>query len=187
MPYDSTSDAARFEQIVADHQAMVFRVLARLTGRSDALEDLAQDVFLRLFRALPNFRGDALLSTYLYRIAVNVAHNEYKRRRNDRRNISLSAPVSHEDDAPTLESRLPHPGSNALDQLAEAEFAAIVQQQLHQLKPLEQSVLVLYHQEERSYEQIATILALPIGTVRTHLHRGRTKLREALLKGGQHA
>ena len=74
-----------FEQIVRDHQSLVFRTLLRLTG-PEHLEDLAQDVFLRLFRALPNFRGEAQITTFLYRIAVNVAQNEWKRRqRHDRR------------------------------------------------------------------------------------------------------
>jgi len=73
-----------FEQVVRDHQDMVFRTLLRLTGSREHLDDLAQDVFLRLYRALPSFRGDALITTYLYRIAVNVAQDEWKRRRHDR-------------------------------------------------------------------------------------------------------
>ena len=64
-----------------EHQAMVFRTLLRLTGSREHLDDLAQDVFLRLYRALPSFRGEALVTTYLYRIAVNVAQDEWKRRR----------------------------------------------------------------------------------------------------------
>jgi RNA polymerase sigma-70 factor (ECF subfamily) len=85
------SNEPSFEQIVRDHQAMVFRTLMRLTGRRDGVDDLAQDVFLRLFRALPGFRNEALVSTYLYRIAVNVAQDEWKRRRReDRTHVSLS-------------------------------------------------------------------------------------------------
>jgi len=173
-----------FEQIVRDHQQMVFRTLARLTGRNDSLEDLAQDVFLRLFRALPNFRGEAALSTYLYRIAVNVAQNEWKRRqREDRRQVSFS------DEDAAWEDRLAHPAPNAVEQMEEAELAAAVQQQLDQLSEVERAVIILYHQEEQSYEQIAHILGLPIGTVRTHLHRGRKRLREALntVEGAIHA
>src|SRR5580704_4428164 len=126
---------------------MVFRTLARLTGRNDSLEDLAQDVFLRLFRALPNFRGEAALSTYLYRIAVNVAQNEWKRRqREDRRQVSIS------DEDESWEDRLAHPAPNAVEQMEDAEFAEVVQQQLNQLSEPERAVLILYHQEEQSYE-----------------------------------
>jgi len=167
---------AVFEQLVQQHQAMVFRTLTRLTGSTDRVEDLAQDVFLRLYRALPGFRGEALVSTYLYRIAVNVAQDEWKRRRReDRPLVSIS-----EDPEWPLEERLPDPARNAEEQMAQREFAQVVEQELQRLSSVERSVLVLYHQEERSYEQIAEALRMPIGTVRTHLHRGRKKLREAL-------
>ena len=78
------------------------------------------------------------------------------------------------------EERLPHPGPDAEQQLAEEEFRYSVEQQLQLLSPIERTILVLYHQQERSYEQIALSLKLPIGTVRTHLHRGRKKLREGI-------
>jgi RNA polymerase sigma-70 factor (ECF subfamily) len=153
---------------------MVFRTLLRLTGSREHLEDLAQEVFLRLYRALPNFRGEALVTTYLYRIAVNVAQDEWKRRRDAQSLVSIS------DEASGWEDRLQHPGRNAEELMEEREFAALVESQLQRLSGVERAVLVLYHQEERTYEQIAVALGLPIGTVRTHLHRGRKKLREGI-------
>ena len=81
-----------FEALVLEHQGMVFRTLTRLTGPGAQVEDLAQEVFLRLYRALPEFRGDSALSTYLYRIVVNVAQDEWKRRRKER-GVIASAPV----------------------------------------------------------------------------------------------
>lgn len=165
-----------FEQIVRDHQAMVFRTLARLVGSREHIEDLAQEVFLRLYRALPGFREEALLSTYLYRITVNVAHDEWKRRRRyDKPLISIS------DEATEWEDRLPHPDRSAEEQIADAEFQQAVDEHLGRLSNIERTVLVLYHQEERTYEQISLALGLPIGTVRTHLHRGRKRLRESLM------
>jgi RNA polymerase sigma factor (sigma-70 family) len=166
-----------FEQLVRDHQAMVFRTLLRLTGSREHLDDLAQDVFLRLYRALPSFRGEALITTYLYRIAVNVAQDEWKRRRrDDRSHVSLS------DETSAWEERLAHPDRNAEQQIEEREFQQAVDEQLQLLSQIERTILILYHQEERSYEQISYALGVPIGTVRTHLHRGRKKLREAIQK-----
>jgi RNA polymerase sigma-70 factor (ECF subfamily) len=154
---------------------MVFRTLMRLTGRRDGVEDLAQDVFLRLFRALPGFRNESLVSTYLYRIAVNVAQDEWKRRRReDPTHVSLS------DETAAWEDRLEHPGQNPEESLEERQFQRLVEEHLMELSGIERSVLVLYHQEERSYQQIAEALGMPIGTVRTHLHRGRKKMRDAL-------
>jgi RNA polymerase sigma factor (sigma-70 family) len=164
-----------FEELVREHQAMVFRTLLRLTGSREHLEDLAQDVFLRLYRALPSFRGEALVTTYLYRIAVNVAQDEWKRRRRDAQSL-----VSISDETSGWEDRLQHPGRNAEELMEENEFQGMVEGQLQRLSQVERAVLVLYHQEERTYEQIALALGLPIGTVRTHLHRGRKKLREGI-------
>jgi RNA polymerase sigma factor (sigma-70 family) len=164
-----------FEQIVRDHQTMVFSTLIRLTGSREHVDDLAQEVFLRLYRALPAFRGEALLSTYLYRIVVNVAQDEWKRRRRDDRPL-----VSFSEEESEWEDRLAHPGPDAEQQFAEKQFRYSVEEQLQLLSPIERTVLVLYHQEELSYEQIALSLKLPIGTVRTHLHRGRKKLREGI-------
>ena len=158
-----------------DHQSMVFRTLVRLTGRRDGIDDLAQDVFLRLFRALPGFRNEALVSTYLYRIAVNVAQDEWKRRRReDRTHVSLS------DESEAWEDRLEHPGQNPEENLEARQFQRLVEEHLMDLSGVERAVLVLYHQEERSYQQIAEAMGMPIGTVRTHLHRGRKKMRDAI-------
>jgi RNA polymerase sigma-70 factor (ECF subfamily) len=171
----SVSADMSFEQVVRDNQAMVFRTLYRLTGTREHLEDLAQEVFLRLFRALPNFRGESLVTTYIYRIAVNVAQDDWKRRKRvDRPLVSFSEETS------AWEERLEHPDRNAEQQMEEREFRLRVEEQLQELSSVERAVLVLYHQEERSYEQIATALGMPIGTIRTHLHRGRKKLRERL-------
>ncbi len=130
---------------------------------------------MRLFRALPTFRGDALLTTYLYRIVVNVAQDEWKRRRRvDQPLSSLS------DEVAGWQDRLAHPGANAFEQIAHREFQDRVERELACLSNIEKAVLVLYHQEEQTYEQIALVLGLPLGTVRTHLHRGRNKLRDRL-------
>lgn len=154
---------------------MVFRTLIRFVGNHEDINDLAQEAFLRLYRALPSFRGEALVTTYLYRIVVNVAQDEWKRRKRlDQPLVS----ISDEDDG--WEDRLQHPAQNAEEQFEEREFQAMVEDQLQRLSTIERSVLVLYHQEELSYEQIASSLKMPIGTVRTHLHRGRNKLREGI-------
>ena len=161
---------------------MVFRTLLRLTGDREQLEDLAQEVFLRLYRGLENFRGQARVSTYLYRIIVNVAQDTWKRRQRDR--AVLTTPFANEDGSVEdwIES-FAHPGPTAEHQLIEREFQASIDSALLQLPEPERAVLILYHQEELSYEAIADALSLPIGTVRTHLHRGRKRLSEAVRHG----
>ena len=77
---------------------MVFRTLSRMTGAGPHVEDLAQEAFLRLYRALPEFRGDATVSTYLYRIVVNLAQDEWKRRRKERTHMATEPAVVEDDD-----------------------------------------------------------------------------------------
>ena len=177
-----------FEALVREHQGMVFRTLTRLTGSGAQVEDLAQEVFLRLYRALPEFRGDAALSTYLYRIVVNVAQDEWKRRRKERTVIASAPAVEDEGDAGWIESfagdELTEHARNPEQRMADAEVQAAVEDALRELPEMERTVLVLYHQEECSYEGIAAALGLPINTVRTHLHRGRKRLAEVLRARG---
>jgi RNA polymerase sigma-70 factor (ECF subfamily) len=173
-----------FEALVREHQGMVFRTLTRLTGPGVQVEDLAQEVFLRLYRALPEFRGDSALSTYLYRIVVNVAQDEWKRRRKERGLIASAPVVEDENDAGWIESfagdELTEHARNPEQRMEDAEVQASVEAALRALPEMERAVLVLYHQEEVSYEGIASALGLPINTVRTHLHRGRKRLSEVL-------
>jgi RNA polymerase sigma-70 factor (ECF subfamily) len=173
-----------FEALVREHQGMVFRTLTRLTGPGAQVEDLAQEVFLRLYRALPEFRGDSALSTYLYRIVVNVAQDEWKRRRKERGVIASAPVVEDENEAGWIESfagdELTEHARNPEQRMEDAEVQASVEAALRELPEMERAVLVLYHQEEVSYEGIAAALGLPINTVRTHLHRGRKRLSQAL-------
>jgi RNA polymerase sigma-70 factor (ECF subfamily) len=164
---------------------MVFRTLTRLTGTGAHVEDLAQETFLRLYRALPHFRGDATMSTYLYRIVVNIAQDEWKRRRKEREHIALE-PTQHEDsdtdrnwleNLPTENPTAEHT-RNPEQLLLDASVQQAVDQAMQQLAEIERAILVLYHQEECSYEGISAALDIPINTVRTHLHRGRKRLSE---------
>ena len=183
---DDLTRPEAFEALVREHQGKVFRTLTRLTGAGAQVEDLAQDVFLRLYRALPYFRGDSSVATYLYRIVVNVAQDEWKRRRRERLHLAPE-PVYKDDevdngagswmenfagDALTEHTRTPE------QRFAEAEVQHAVGSALGELAEMERAVLVLYHQEECSYEGIAAALEMPINTVRTHLHRGRRRLGE---------
>jgi RNA polymerase sigma-70 factor (ECF subfamily) len=180
MRADLTSPQA-FEALVREHQSMVFRTLSRMTGAGLHVEDLAQEVFLRLYRALPEFRGDSALTTYLYRIVVNVAQDEWKRRRRDREFVATAPIASTDDEATEWLENMPgdtiHGHARTPEQLlSDAELQKAVDAALLSLSEPERAVLILYHQEDCTYEAISAALEMPINTVRTHLHRGRKRM-----------
>ncbi len=183
MANDLTSPEA-FAGLVREHQTAVFRTLTRLTGAGPHVEDLAQEAFLRLYRALPEFRGDAAVGTYLYRIVVNLAQDEWKRRRRERGVIAETPAVEDEDGGGWIENlpgdALREHARNPEERMADAEMVRVVEEELARLTEVERTALVLYHQEELSYDSIAAALGLPINTVRTHLHRGRKRLSERI-------
>ena len=157
-----------FEQLVELYQEMVFRILARLTGEREGLEDMAQEAFLRLFRALPHFRGDAQISTFLYRIIVNVVNDEFR----DRKKARLASPIDDES-----ARGLAHTGASPAVLAERAQMQQAVEDALRQLAPPDRIILTLHYQEGRSYEEIAAILDSPMGTVKTHLYRARERLK----------
>jgi len=167
----------QFEDLIREHQGFVFRTLVRLTGSREHVEDLAQEVFLRLYRGLENFRGDAKVTTYLYRITLNVAQDEWKRRRREQTHLSFDDPDAG------WEDRLPSAGGDVERILSGKQRLADLERALGELSEAERQVIVMFHQEELTYEKIAEVLSLPLNTVRTHLHRGRKKLKERLQEG----
>jgi RNA polymerase sigma-70 factor (ECF subfamily) len=160
-----------FEQIVEKHQDMVFRTLARLTGEREGLEDMAQEAFLRLFKALPHFREDAAVTTYLYRIIVNVVNDEFR----ERKKVRMMSPI---EDAQGRE--LVSSAAGATVQVERAQLQEALEARMLELPAGDRAILTLHYQEGRSYEEIAAILDLKMGTVKTHLFRAREKLRNTM-------
>ena len=155
-----------YTALIERHQEMVFRMLARLTGEREGLDDLAQEVFLRLVRALPHFRERSKLSTFIYRVVVNVVNDEWLRRQQERRTVAL-------DD----EFDLAHPAPGPADLLERDRAQMALQRSLARLDLRDRAILALFYQEGKAYKEIAEILELPIGTVKTHLHRARERLK----------
>lgn len=164
-------DESAFRQVVDEHKAMVFGLIARSVTNRARAEELAQDVFLRVHRGLPYFRGDAKLSTWIYRIVVNLILEERGARTLP--TISLDTPQD-----PGRGARL-DPG--ARDRAFEAlELRDRLEQAIARL-PIHYQVLVNGHYlKGMRYEDLAEALNLPMGTVKTHLHRAKRLLRELL-------
>lgn len=145
-------------------------------------EDLCQEVFLRVHKGLPGFDGQVRFVAWLHTIAMNVAITEYRRRRAQKRNrrtLSIDAPIAGTDDLyVTPSGREIDPGEKA----HQHEFLAHVRACVHKLPDEFREAVVLRDMESLSYEEIASVLGLPIGTVRSRIHRGRVQL-QGMLKG----
>lgn len=172
-------DRSAYAEIVRRYQHRVYTMCVRWMGDDQVAEEVAQDVFLALYRALADFRGDAQLSTWVYRVVVNHCKNKrlYRRRRATDRHESLDA------DAPDEESRprqLAHdgPGSDASLHASEAEL--LVREALQVLDDEDRRIIVLRDVDDLSYEEIGDILELPRGTVKSRLHRARAELARVL-------
>jgi RNA polymerase sigma-70 factor (ECF subfamily) len=166
-------DRDAFGILVERHQDRIFNSLLRVLGSRDDALDVVQDAMVQAFVKLDSFRGDAKFSTWLYRIAMNLALS-YRRRH--RPSVSVEELKQRVGEEPV--SELPAPDKNLMDQ----ERAATVQQALAALEVQHCQILVLREMENCAYADIAQILELPVGTVRSRLFRARMQLKEKLIE-----
>jgi RNA polymerase sigma-70 factor (ECF subfamily) len=171
-------DPAAFARLVSLHESMVFNLSARLLGDGEEARDVAQEVFLQVYRTLGRFEGRSSLKTWIYRIVVNQCHNRrrfWHRRGRDREDVlddTLPAP--------------PSPGAGTwhaspYEQALCHERARRVQQAVLGLRFEQRAVVVLREIEGLSCEEVAAALGIPEGTVKSRLSRAREALREKLL------
>jgi RNA polymerase sigma-70 factor, ECF subfamily len=165
-------DQDAFAQLVQQHQRRVFNLVFRMLQEYEEASEVTQETFLAAWQGLPSFRGDARFSTWLYRIAYNCALKQLEQRKRDQ---ALQTVVQAEYVATNRNE----------EERVDAELEAharqsAVHEQLSMLPAKYRIVLVLRHLQEKTYEEMAEILTLPVGTIKTHLFRARNLLKERL-------
>lgn len=163
---------AAYGELIRPYQDRLFNTVYRLVGNAEDAQDVVQEAFIHAYQSLGQFKGDARFYTWLYRIAINAAISHRRRQR-----VVLSihrSPDGRDDHEPLDRSEFNRPG-HALER---AEQERRVQEALDRLSPEHRAVLVLRDIEGESYETVAQVLGVPIGTVRSRLHRARLELRE---------
>ncbi len=174
-------DERAFIELVEAYEGRVFRLVFRMLGRRDEAEDMAQEVFVQVFKAIGQFRGDSKLSTWIYRIAVNLCKNrvKYLARRH----------ADAQDELEPIAERSQFGGVRGVtygavarpDQMVEGyQVEEIVHRCIAQLDPDFREVLVLRDVEDLTYEEIGEITGLAEGTVKSRIHRARTMLKTAV-------
>lgn len=159
-----------FERLVARHERLVWHIVLKMVANRDDAHDLVQEVFLRVYRKLAQFRFDASLATWIGRIAYSVALRFLERKRPE---VELFEEQAFESTAP---------GPERVAEAADTESRVALA--LATLPPVRQTIVSLYHLQDLSIDEIAAVTGLPAGTVKSHLYRARQRMKRALEDAG---
>lgn len=166
-------DSGSFERLVKEQTGRILGLAWRLVGNREEAEDLVQEAFLRLHRALPDFRGDSLVSTWLYRTTTRLAIDHLRRERLKRKLFFFRA----DNDAPDPVELASDTRDNPGRKYQSKEAMKMLRQGLNKLSPRQRVIFTLRHHEGLALQEIADHLGLETGTVKSHLHRAVTTLR----------
>jgi RNA polymerase sigma-70 factor (ECF subfamily) len=169
-----------FRELVRRYERPVFSLVYRMVRDRETAEDLAQDAFVKVLNHIDKYSPEFKFSSWLFKIANNVAIDHLRRRRLD--TVSLdgnpNATTAAEVEASTIE--IGSDRESALDEIEAKELGSAIERAIATLRPEYRACIMLRHVEGRSYEEIAATLDLPLGTVKTYIHRARHELRKAL-------
>lgn len=166
-----------FRKIMEAHQKEIFYLAYDMTGNRQDAEDLSQEIFIKAFHAMQHFRGDAKIGSWLYRIAVNTCIDKLRQKKDEMYDISAEFDES---------GSVPHrylatdPEENPENKAENSMMQRYIRNALHKLSPGERSVFVLRHYHDLPLAEIAQILNLSLGTVKSQIHRALKKLQTQL-------
>ncbi|MCB1008581.1 MAG: sigma-70 family RNA polymerase sigma factor [Acidobacteria bacterium] len=165
-----------FQELVERYDRPVFGLVVRIVRRPETAEDVAQEAFLKAYRALARFDPERKFSSWLFKIAHNTALDALRREGHEP--LSLDAPVGEGEEAPELPA---DPGAeNPFERAAGRDLGRALEAAIREIRPEYREILLLRFVEELSYEEIAGILDLPMGTVKIHIYRARRDLARAM-------
>lgn len=176
-------DEAAFNEMVGRYWDRIYGMVHQLLRNQQDAEEVTQDAFIRAHRGLANFRGEAAFSTWLYQIATNLARNRYWywwRRKRDK-TVSFDQPVGEDNDTPLSEvfaTEMDTPGDITVTQ----ELVDHIAFGMEKISPKHREVLILRNVKNMAYEEIAEVLGISVGTVKSRIARARESLREAIGK-----
>jgi RNA polymerase sigma-70 factor, ECF subfamily len=172
-------DLESFNELIVRWERPIYALAYRVIGREEDARDVCQDTFLRAYRALPGFKGQAKFSSWLYRIALNLCRDWIRRQRR--------APVSQmPEDVDALElAAETEPAESIEDLVARRELSAIVEQAMAGLSEEQRTAIILKEYHGMTFQEIADLQGCPLSTVKTRLYQGLSQLRRQLERQGQ--
>jgi RNA polymerase sigma-70 factor (ECF subfamily) len=168
---------AAYRELIRRYERPVFSLIYRMVRDRELAEDLAQETFIKVLNAIDSYRPEYKFSSWIFKIANNAAIDQLRRRSLDTLSLDGSP---HAESAEAIEATTLQIGDDResqLDEVANRELGAMIEEAIGQLRPEYRNCILLRHVEGRPYEEIAEILDLPLGTVKTYIHRARNELR----------
>ena len=169
-----------FRELVRRYERPVFSLVYRMVRDREAAEDLAQDSFVKVLNHIDRYRPEFKFSSWIFKIANNVAIDYLRKRQLDTVSMDGSPHAATASEVEASSFELADRQETALDELEARELGTAIERAIARLRPEYRSCIMLRHIEGRSYEEIAATLDLPLGTVKTYMHRARNELRTAL-------
>lgn len=169
-----------YRELIRRYERPVFSLIYRMVRDREIAEDLAQDSFIKVLNHIDRYRPEFKLSSWLFKIANNVAIDHLRKRHIDTVSMDGSPHASTASEIEATQIELAAQQETALEEMEAKEIGGAIERAISSLRPEYRACIMLRHVEGRSYEEIAATLDLPLGTVKTYIHRARHQLREAL-------
>jgi RNA polymerase sigma-70 factor, ECF subfamily len=171
---------AAFRELLRRYERPVFSLVFRMVRDRDTAEDLAQESFIKVLNNIDRYRPEFKFSSWLFKIANNVAIDHLRKRTLDTVSLEGSRYATTTAEAESTAIPVASKDQSALEEMESRELGGAIERAVAALRPEYRACILLRHVEDRSYEEIAATLDLPLGTVKTYIHRARHELRKAL-------
>jgi RNA polymerase sigma-70 factor, ECF subfamily len=168
---------AAYRELIRRYQRPVFSLVYRMVRDRELAEDLAQETFIKVLNAIDSYRPEYKFSSWIFKIANNAAIDHLRRRSLNTLSLDGSPHASTPDAIEATTLQIGDGAENQLDAVAARELGEQIEAAIGQLRPEYRSCIILRHVDGRPYEEIAEMLDLPLGTVKTYIHRARNELR----------
>jgi RNA polymerase sigma-70 factor (ECF subfamily) len=173
-------EEAAYRELIRRYERPLFSLLYRMVRDRELAEDLAQETFVKALNAIESYRPEFKFSSWIFKIANNAAIDHLRRRELDTLSLEGSPHAETPEAVEATALQIGNRQESPLDAVEARELGGQIEQAIGQLRPEYRSCILLRHVEGRAYEEIAEILNLPLGTVKTYIHRARNELRQAL-------
>jgi RNA polymerase sigma-70 factor (ECF subfamily) len=169
-----------YRELMRRYERPVYALIYRMVRDRELAEDLTQETFVKVLNALERYRPEYKFSSWIFKIANNAAIDQLRRKELDTLSLEGGPDATTPDRVEATSLQVGSDGESPLEELEARELGSVIERAISQLRPEYQSCIIMRHVEGRPYEEIADILDLPLGTVKTYIHRARAELRTLL-------